>query len=103
MVDRKKVVLMTCLLISFIAGGVVGAEGYKAFKLHSLLIPAGLTSILGAVHVAYCIMKRDEMEGEQMAEEIFARQLSGNSKMVQEDMDDPQKNAQVEQFLQGPS
>merc|ERR1712008_35326 len=57
MADRKKLVLMICLLISFIAGGVVGAEGYRALKLHSLLIPAGLTSILGAAHTVYSIIK----------------------------------------------
>lgn len=100
MVDRKKVVLMTCLLISFIAGGIIGTKAFTAWKVKSLLVPAGLTILLGAVHVVYCIVNRDEVAGETLAEEIFARQLSGNPKT---DTGDLQRNAQVERFLQGPS
>jgi len=78
-VDRSKFVLMTCLLLSFIGGGFIGAAAYTALELHALLVPAGLTSTLGGLHLAYCVMKREEMAIEMAAEEMFARQLSGAS------------------------
>jgi len=98
MVDRKKFVLMNCLIISFIAGGVVGAEGYRALKLHSLLIPAGLTAILGIGHTIYTFMKKDEIVGEQVAEEIFAHELSGG---VMAESPDPEKMQKFEEYLHG--
>merc|ERR1712032_543593 len=75
--DRKKLVLMICLLLSFIAGGYIGAAAYKAYKIHSLLIPAGLTFMLGVVHIIYCILNREEGEKEEVAETAFKRQMSG--------------------------
>jgi len=101
MADRKKLILMTCLLISFIAGGVVGAEGYHRFKLHSLLIPAGLTSMLGVMHISYYIMNREEVAEEKMAETIMRRQIS--SAMPHDIVDDPEKMAHFEQFIQSPA
>jgi len=76
-VDRQKFVLMNCLLYSFIGGGIVGAAGYGALGLHSLLIPAGLTGALGAMHLAYCMKEATSLATEKAAEEMFARQLSG--------------------------
>jgi len=99
--DRKKLVLMICLLLSFIFGGYVGSVGYKAFKLHALFIPAGLTIILGLMHVAYCILKRREVAEETIAETVFRRQISGNSTM--DDEDDPESAAQQQQFVQSKS
>jgi len=79
MADRKKLVLMICLLLSFIFGGWVGSVGYKAFKIHSLLIPAGMTIGLGVMHIVYCVVKRDEVAEEEKAEEDFKRQISGHA------------------------
>jgi len=98
--DRKKLFLMTCLLLSFICGGYVGSAGYKAFKLHSLLIPAGLTIILGVMHIAYCILKREEVAEEKMTETVFRRQISGNA---YDAVDDPESAAQQQQFVQSKS
>jgi len=102
MAVRKKFVLMTCLLISCIAGCVVGAAGYRAFKLHSLLIPAGLTGILGAMHVLYCIIHCEEVAEEKMAEHIM-RHSTSSSTMPHDLVDDPEKMAQLEQIIQTPA
>mmetsp|Transcript_21908 Transcript_21908/g.54789 ORF Transcript_21908/g.54789 Transcript_21908/m.54789 type:complete len:353 (+) Transcript_21908:90-1148(+) len=85
-VDRQKFVLMNCLLYSFIAGGVVGAGAYGCMELHSLLIPAGMTAIIGAAHLLYCIQHQEPLATEKKAEEVFARQLSGGG-MEQGDTD----------------
>jgi len=98
--DRKKLVLMICLLLSFILGGYVGSAGYKAFKLHALLIPAGLTTILGVMHIAYCILKREEVAEEKIAETVFRRQISGNA---HDDVDDPESAEQQQQLVQSKS
>jgi len=96
-VDRKKLVLMICLLLAFIFGGWVGAEGYMAYQIHSLLIPAGLTMALGVMHIAYCILKREEVAEEKIAETVFRRQISGNAA---NDVDDPENATQQQQVIQ---
>jgi len=93
-VDRQKFVLMTCLLVSFIAGGDIGARGYRSFGVHSLFIPAGLTTILGVGHMLFCMMHKEEMALEKKAEEIFARQLSG-----EDAGEDAYDDAAAEQFI----
>jgi uncharacterized membrane protein YoaK (UPF0700 family) len=82
--DRKKLVLMICLLLSFIAGGYIGAIGYNAYKIHSLLIPAGLTFMLGVMHLVYCLLKRKEVKEEEVAETAFRRQISGKGNDVEQ-------------------
>jgi len=96
-VDRKKLVLMICLLLAFIFGGWVGAKGYEAYQIHALLIPAGLTIMLGVVHIAYCILKREEVAEEKVAEAVFKRQISGNAT---NDVDDPETATQQQQVIQ---
>jgi len=54
-VYRPKVALMSCLLAGFIANGIFGSAAYTALQLHAALSPAGLTIVLGRVHMAYCI------------------------------------------------
>jgi len=42
MADRQKLVLMARLLVSFVAGGIVGSAAYANYHLHALLLPAGV-------------------------------------------------------------
>jgi len=92
--DRKKLVLMICLLLSFILGGFAGSVGYNSYKIHALIIPAGMTMMLGLFHIAYCILKKEEVKEEVAAEAVFRRQISGKG------FDDADE---VEQFGQGNS
>jgi len=75
-IDRQKFVLMNCLLTTFIIGGIIGAIAYRSLKLHSLLVPAGLTTILGILHTSYCVFHREPLAEAKAAQEMFARQLS---------------------------
>merc|ERR1712062_408096 len=45
------------------------------YKIHSLLIPAGLTIMLGVMHIAYCILKREEVKENAVAETVFRRHI----------------------------
>jgi len=94
--DRKKLVLMICLLISFILGGFIGATSYKAYKIHALLIPAGMTFVLGLFHIAYCILKKEEVKEEVAAEAVFRRQISGKGT-------DEADEVEQQQFVEGNS
>jgi len=97
--DRKKLVLMICLLLSFILGGYVGSVGYNSYKIHSLLIPAGLTIMLGVLHIAYCILKREEVKEEVVAETAFRRQISGKGPDDVEQQQFVQGNSAAAQFI----
>jgi len=90
---------MICLLLSFILGGYVGSVGYNAYKIHSLLIPAGLTIVLGVMHIAYCVLKREEVEEEKVAETAFRRQISGKAPDDVEQQQFIQGNSAAAQFI----
>lgn len=81
-VDRQKFVLMCCLHVSFISGGLLGAALYASIGLHALLVPAGLTTTLGVGHLAYCIMRAEPLATEKAAEDVFTRQLSTQDSVV---------------------
>jgi len=97
--DRKKLVLMICLLLSFIAGGYIGAAAYKAYEKEALLIPAGLTFTLGVVHIIYCILNREEVEEEKVEEEAFRRQISGKGIDDEEQQEVAEGNTAAAQFI----
>jgi uncharacterized membrane protein YoaK (UPF0700 family) len=94
--DRKKLVLMICLLISFILGGFIGSKSWTAYKIHALLIPAGMTFVLGLFHIAYCILKKEEVKEEVAAEAVFRRQISGKGT-------DEADEVEQQQFVEGNS
>jgi len=54
-------------------------------------IPAGLTFMLGVMHIVYCLLNRDKVKEEEVAETVFRRQISGKG------LDD----AEQQRFVQG--
>mmetsp|Transcript_109062 Transcript_109062/g.274421 ORF Transcript_109062/g.274421 Transcript_109062/m.274421 type:complete len:385 (+) Transcript_109062:133-1287(+) len=78
-VDQQKLFLMCCLQFAFVAGGIAGAAAFRMSEMHALLLPAGLTIILGTLHVIYCVVNRETIGLEQAAENHFIRALSGGS------------------------
>jgi len=97
--DRKKLVLMILLLLSFIFGGYIGSVGYNKYKTHALLIPAGLTLMLAAMHIVYCILNREEVKKEEVAETAFRRQISGKGPDDVEQQRFVQGNSPAAQFI----
>lgn len=97
--DRKKLVLMCCLLASFIAGGFIGAVAYTRFHVHALFIPAGLTGLLGVVHIIYCIVNREEVKEENIEEAAFRRQISGKGPEDEEQEEVIEGNTAAAQFI----
>jgi len=57
-IDRDKFALRSCLLASFIAGGICDSAAYTTLQLHTLLLPAGLAIVLRLLHMAYGISNR---------------------------------------------
>lgn len=97
--DRKKLVLMICLLTSFIAGGFIGAVAYDRFDTEALLIPAGMTGILGVVHIIYCVVNREEVKEENIEEAAFRRQISGKGPEDEEQEEVLESNTAAAQFM----
>lgn len=97
--DRKKLVLMILLLLSFIAGGYIGSVGYKNYGKHALLIPAGLTIALALMHIVYCLLNREEVKKEEVAETAFRRQISGKGHVDVEEQKFVQGNSTAAQFI----
>jgi len=44
--------------MSFMAGGVAGSASHISLQLHALRLPAGVTIVLGTLHVAYCVTRQ---------------------------------------------
>jgi len=97
--DRKKLVLMILLLLSFILGGFIGSWGYNKYKTRALLIPAGLTLMLAGMHIVYCILNREEVKKEEIAETAFRRQISGKGPDDVEQQRFVQGNSPAAQFI----
>ena len=76
-VYRQKFALVSCLLARFIASGMCGSAAYTTLQLDALLLLAGLTIVLGLLHLAYCISEREPLPEAKAAEDVFTRQLSG--------------------------
>merc|ERR1719195_716647 len=90
---------MILLLLSFIAGGYIGSVAFKKFDTNALLIPAGLTIALALMHIVYCLLNREEVKKEEVAETAFRRQISGKGPDDVEQQRFVQGNSTAAQFI----
>ena len=61
--DQRRVVLYFTLIGGFIAGGVVGALGFSAYRFESLIAPAGLAAAMAIAYLLYWRRTRTLAEG----------------------------------------
>jgi len=51
--DKRRVVLYLTLITGFVAGGIVGAIGFKDFGFHSMMFPASSCALLALAYLTY--------------------------------------------------